>query len=124
MTRPDRDDLWNRLQSLESAYGLADDDDGVLVAAPLDEADVDDDQDGRPGDDVEAITTERERDEATTIMELAIPQHRPPVYRNGVTVASYREIRALWEEMPDEVRDRELEVRIEQGLPIPPILQQ
>jgi hypothetical protein len=52
----------------------------------------------------------------------ALPQHRPPGYRGGATVLGAEDVTELWKTMPDDVRDRERELRRDQDDPIPPIL--
>lgn len=69
------------------------------------------------------VTTDApEEDPIDKITEIAIPHHRPPSYRGGVTTLDDDDLRILWDEMPEDVREREREYRREHDEPIPPVL--
>jgi hypothetical protein len=54
--------------------------------------------------------------------EVAIPKHLPTAYRNGANILDDDALRALWDKMPDHVREREREYRREHNEPVPPVL--
>jgi hypothetical protein len=54
--------------------------------------------------------------------KVAIPNHLPPSYRGGVTTLDEDDLRALWDDMPEDIREREREYRREHDEPIPPVL--
>lgn len=71
-----------------------------------------------------ASSFDREDDPIDRAEKVAVPIHLPPDRYNGVAVIdSAEEIEALWREMPEEVRELELESRREHGEPIPPFLE-
>jgi hypothetical protein len=63
-----------------------------------------------------------EEDPIDSYSEVAIPKHLPARYCNGTNILDDDALRALWDEMPDGVREREREYRREHDEPIPPVL--
>lgn len=55
---------------------------------------------------------------------VELPCLLPKSIPSGVQILETEDVVRLWEIQPDDVRERELEYRIEHGEPTPPILQQ
>jgi hypothetical protein len=111
MTGPTKRDLKSDLETLRDAV-----DEGAGVNVFI----------GRYSDTVEkryCVTTEPgEEDPIDSYTEPVIPIHLPPAYRGGVTVFDDETLRAVWDEMPEEVRARERAYRREHDEPIPSVL--
>lgn len=115
----DWDELEGRLDELEQAFGV-NSGPKTIIAFPSGSSDsVDEDI---------FITEQFEVGKDGEYGEhqyIAIPNYRPRSAEVGsVQCLTYEEIEALWHRMPDDIRERELESRLESGEPIPPILQQ
>lgn len=117
------DDLEDRLDRLEDHFQI--DKTSVVIVAPPGAKDVD----WPDGVDRADITHTRQhptpdgQDPIETEVPV-VPKHLPQAFRGGVVTMSYPEIAHVYVSMPDEVREEELERRLENGEPIPPILQQ
>jgi hypothetical protein len=108
MTRPTKRDLRRDLDDLRGQYG----EDGPGVCVVIADA-----------PDRFTVTVEPpDEDPVDSYTEVAIPKHLPPAYRGGVTVIDDEDLAALWDTMPDAVREREREYRREHGEPLPPVL--
>lgn len=123
-----RDDLHDRVADLEAAYGLGDDSQTTRIIVgdssrsdqPETSIDLDDIRITREhGEDLD----ESEEHLQMVSEEIVVPHHLPKYYRNGLVIMNYDEVAWCWEHMPDDIRERELEYRLEEGEPIPPILQ-
>jgi len=117
----DRGDLEDRLEELEDRFGEASTETVVVTG--------DDGGDWPAGVDRDDITIERQEpgpDESTPLVHetTLVPIHRPPEFRGGIVIMSYPEIATVYASMPGDIREAERTRRIEQGEPIPPILQQ
>lgn len=118
----DRGELEDRLTNLEGRFGVGPTD--VLMIGPSDDGAEYPEGVGR--EDIIHTRTEPGVDPKTPleVEEPIAPIHRPPAYRGGIVIMSYEEIAQVYASMPESVREAERERRIEQGEPIPPILQQ
>lgn len=108
MTRPTKRDVRRDLDDLQGRLG----EDAPTVSVVI-------------GDVPERFTVTvepPEEDPIDSYTEVAIPKHRPPGYRGGVTPLDGEDLAILWDTMPDDVRDREREYRREHGEPLPPVL--
>lgn len=119
MTVPD--EFEERLEGLENRYGVGPTD---LVIASGEQSG----EEWPENVDREDIMHEWEAApdglDPLTVQEPCVPMHRPPEYSGGIVCMSYQEIAHVYVNMPDEIRDRELEKRLADGRPIPPVLQQ
>ena len=110
------DDLRDRLDAVEQAAGIGGPAVGggtvIYIGGP---------EDVPP--DLRLTRTPDDTDDPIDAVErAALPTLRPPGYRGAVTVLDAEDVTELWETMPEDVRDRERDLRREQGEPIPPIL--
>lgn len=112
----DRRDLRDRLEALENRFGLdADNALYVVNASPV----LDD------GMAPYSITEEWDDDPLIDRTErVELPVFKPTTVQSGIQCFDGEDVRRLWEIQPEDVREQELEYRIEHGLPIPPVLQQ
>lgn len=109
------DTLRDRLDALEGEFG-AGETSGVFVTL----ADV-----GDPTVAPYVICEEIEdADPIDSYEYVELPCLIPKSIPSGVQILETEDVVRLWEIQPDDVRERELEYRIEHGEPIPPILQQ
>lgn len=121
------DDLVDRLEALEGRFGVGPT--HLILAVPGLSKGPDSDPpewpDGLGREDITHVRQEPGVDgQPIDVEEPMIPYHRPDEYRGGVVMMSYAEIARVWATMPPSVREAELELRIERGDPIPPILQE
>lgn len=115
----DREDLRDRLRELENSFGFG------PTAAVVVGAGGDEWPDDVAREDVEIRKVVADpADPIDEVHELAVPYHRPPEYRGGVVVMSPADVASVYAAMPDEVRERELEYRLDNGLPVPGVLTQ
>lgn len=113
-----RDDLRDRLDNLEETFGLGS---TALVVVGGDGGEW---PEGVTRADIERrVVVEDPADPIDEYAEVLVPFHRPSKYRGGVVVMSPAEIATVYDTMPDDIRERELEHRLKNGEPIPPILQ-
>ena len=116
----DRADLVDRLDELETQFGIAKTATVVVVG---------DGEEWPPGVDEQDITHHREAEgvdpaEPLLVEEPVVPIHRPPEFRGGVVVMTRADVARVFYSMPDSIREQELERRIEHGEPVPAVLQQ
>lgn len=111
------DDLRDRLDAVEQAAGIGTSPAGggtVIYTGGIEDL---------PPDLRLTRTVDDPADPIDTVERAALPTLRPPGYRGGVVVLDAEDVRELWGTMPEDVRDRERELRREHGDPIPPILE-
>lgn len=112
------DDLTDRLDDLEERLGVGDS--GTTYVLPGTTC--------TDGVDLSPFTVETEIETPTDVEatqeRVILPKHKPRWARGGVQCLEADDVRTLWESLPDDVRERELEARLEAGDPIPPFLQQ
>lgn len=117
------DDLEDRLETVEEAYSLSSDGGGPLFLVP------DTSLEGYR----DLPETELEKDDITVTIEhsgdleehrVLAPHYRPPRFQRGLVFMTYGDAAWCWENMPEEIQERELELRCECGDPIPPFLQE
>lgn len=117
------DDLEDRLDALESRFGVGE---TAVVIAGYDRGENADWPDDVAREDI--ITTRQEEgadpEIPLEVEERVVPHHRPPEFRGGIVLMSDPEIAWVFATMPEDVRRAERELRIERGEPIPPVLQQ
>lgn len=116
-----RDELRDRLDELEARFNPADTSAVVVIGRATDEPFPDGVD---PTDIMNQWTAPGIDDEPLTVDEPVIPIHRPPQYRGDVVVMSEQQIAQVFATMPDEIRRKEREARVEHGEPIPAVLQQ
>jgi len=119
------DDLRDRLEDLETQFGV-----GPTATVIVNPTGSHGDEDLDWPDDVardDIMVTNREEPvngETLGWERPLVPWHRPPQYRGGIVIMSEKEVAHVYASMPDDVREKELEYRVEQSEPIPPLLQQ
>ena len=109
------DDLRDRLDAVEQAAGIGGPATGGTVVYIGSTDDV-------PADLRLTRTPDDPDDPIDAAERTALPTIRPAGYRGGVTVLDAEDVITLWKTMPEDVREREREIRREQGDPIPPML--
>jgi len=117
----DRADLRARLDALEDRLAPADTS-LVVVTGPADSdaypAGV------GPGDITNERTDPGVDGEPLVVEEPVVPIYRPPEYRGGVVTMTTQEVAEVFDSMPEQIRKKEREARIERGEPVPGVLAQ
>lgn len=117
-----RDDLEARLDDLESSFGVGPT--AIVVIAPTTAHDEPEEWPDDVGlDDITVRHEPADPDPIDAYEEVVVPFHRPQAYRGGVVTMSKADIAQVYAAMPEDVREAELELRIERGEPIPEVLQ-
>lgn len=113
-------DLKARLDALEERFGFSS---TSIVQIVPDDAIHDGSARVEWPEDVGPEDIEHTPDDPDAVTETVVPFYRPPEYRAGIVPMARAEVARVYDTMPDAVRERERELRIERGEPIPPILQ-
>jgi len=121
------EDLWERLDGLEDRFSIGGTECVIIAPSGATSDDVFGDwPDDTPREDITLTYTEEApvEDKSIEWEKVLVPVYRPPKYRSGLVIMSEKEVAHVYASMPDDVREKELEYRVEHGKPIPPVLQQ
>lgn len=119
----DRGDLESRLEGLEDRFGVGPTACVVVGISKDNEVEWPDDV---SREDI-VVTREEpgvEPGNPLVVEEVAVPIHRPPRFRGGVVVMSLAEVAWVFDSMPVDVRERERDLRKEEGKAIPGVLEE